>query len=202
MYYLFSLTGILLVLLGSSNGSMELNPAESETVAIFVPSNLFRDDELNTTVRLLEKYEIPLLLISTDTTAAQGIDGLIIKPQRLISEVKADRFSALVLINGSGIAPYWNDSTIWHQCREFADAGRIIVAIELAPIILAKAGLLKGRQATVYPDFYSIGILKQNGARHYFADIVQDKNIITTSKAEYTGKAIRRLAAILRTLKR
>ncbi len=194
--------GILLALLGSSNRSVELNPAESETVAIFVPSNLFRDDELNTTIRLLEKYEIPLLLISTDTTAAQGMDGLIVKPQRLISEVKAKQFSALVLINGSGIAPYWNDTTIWQQCREFDNAERIIVAIELAPIILAKAGLLKGRQATVYPDLYSIGILKQNGARHYFADIIQDKNIITTSKADYTGKAIRRLAAILRTVKR
>ncbi|MCX7732859.1 MAG: DJ-1/PfpI family protein [candidate division WOR-3 bacterium] len=202
MYYLLSLTSILLALSGSGNGSVGLNPTESETVAIFVPSNLFRDDELNTTIRLLEKYEIPLLLISTETTAAQGIDGLIIKPQRLISEIKPDKFSALVLINGSGIAPYWNDSTIWQQCREFANTGRIIVAIELAPLILAKAGLLKGRQATVYPDFYSIGILKQNGARHYFADIVQDKNIITASKAEYTGKAIRKLAAILRTVKR
>jgi len=202
VYYLLSLTSILLALSGSGNGSVGLNPTESETVAIFVPSNLFRDDELNTTIRLLEKYEIPLLLISTETTAAQGIDGLIIKPQRLISEIKPDKFSALVLINGSGIAPYWNDSTIWQQCREFANTGRIIVAIELAPLILAKAGLLKGRQATVYPDFYSIGILKQNGARHYFADIVQDKNIITASKAEYTGKAIRKLAAILRTVKR
>lgn len=202
MYCLLSLTSILLALSGNSNRPIDLKSPESETVAIFVPSNLFRDDELNATIRLLEKYEIPLLLISTDTTAAQGIDGLIIKPQRLLSEIKADQFSALVLINGSGIAPYWNDSTIWQRCRELAEAGRIVVALELAPIILAKAGLLKGRHATVYPDFYSISILKQNGARHCFADVIQDGNIITTSKAEYTGKAIRRLAAILRTGKR
>lgn len=175
--------------------SRELQP---ETVVVFIPHNLFRDDELNTTVRILERHNIPFIIVSTETTAAQGIDGLIIKPQRLVSEIKPVQFSAFVLVNGSGIAPYWQDTTLWQCCREFFAAGRPIVALELAPLILARAGLLKNRNATVYPDYYTIGILRENGARHRFGDLIQDDIIITTSKAEHTGKAIRRLVAILR----
>lgn len=173
-------------------------PSPSLKVAIFLPHDLFRDEEFDAVMRILERAEITTVVVSSDTTAARGIDGLTVKPQQLLNKINPADFSALVLIDGSGITTYWNDTVLGRCCREFLEAGRFVVGIELAPIVLARARLLKERYATVYPDFYCINLLKEYGARHRFNDIVIDKNILTVSKAEHTGKAMRLLVKILK----
>jgi len=182
----------------AKGGSGSIEPrSHSSPVAVFVPHELFRDDEFDAVVRILERAKIPLAIVSSDTTAAQGIDGLTIKPEQTLTEINPNDFSALVLVDGSGIVVYWNDSLLWRVCAEFAAAGRFVVGIELAPLVFARAGLLKNRTATVYPDFYCINMLKENGARHRFEDVVVDGCILTASKAEHTGKVIRLLVNFL-----
>jgi protease I len=173
-------------------------PNGSNAVAIFIPHDLFRDDEFDAAIRILERFNIPTVVVSSDTTAAQGIDGLTVKPQKILAAITPADFSALVLIDGSGIAVHWDDTLLWRCCQEFAAAGRYLVAIELAPLVLARAGVLKNRRATVHPDFYCISVLKENGARHQFAAVVTDGNLLTASKAEYTGKVMRLLARYLK----
>lgn len=180
-----------LVLLGSAL-------VAAQTVAVFVPHDLFRDDEYDNIVRALERANFSVAVVSSDTTAAQGIDGLLIKPERLLKEITPDEFAALILVNGSGIVPYWKDTVLQERCRQFAAAGRLVAAIELAPLVLARAGVLKGKAATVFPHRYTINILKEHGARHKFQPVVVDGNIITAARAEHTPAFAR---AIVRKLK-
>ncbi len=180
-----------LVLLGSAL-------VAAQPVAVFVPHDLFRDDEFERIVRTLERANFSVAVVSSDTTAAQGIDGLLLKPERLLKEITPDEFAALVLVNGSGIAPYWKDTVLQERCRRFADAGRLVAAIELAPLVLARAGVLKGKSATVFPHRYAINILKEHSARHKFQPVVVDGNIITAARAEHTAAFAR---AIVRKLK-
>lgn len=170
----------------------------AQPVAVFVPHDLFRDDEYDNIVRVLERAQLSVVVVSSDTTAAQGIDGLLLKPERLLKEITPDEFAALVLVNGSGIVPYWKDTVLQERCRQFAAAGRLVAAIELAPLVLARAGILKGKNATVFPHRYAINILKEHGARHRFKSVVIDGNIITAARAEHTPAFAR---AIVRKLK-
>lgn len=167
-------------------------------VAVFMPQHLFRDDELETVVKVIERAQIPVVTVAVDTSVAQGIDGLLVKPQCLLKEITPEDFAAIVLIDGSGTSVYWQDSVLQRVCREFVDAGRLVAAIELAPITLAYAGVLKGKTATVFPDYFSIRILQENGCRHRFGSVVKDGNIITAAKAEH---ALAFARAIVRTLK-
>lgn len=170
----------------------------AEPVAVFIPHDLFRDDEYEKTIKALERAGFPPVVFSSDTSAAQGIDGLLVKPARLVKELTPEGFAALVILNGSGIAPYWKDTVLQERCRQFAAARRVVAAIELAPLILAQAGILKGKTATVFPDRHSINLLKQNGCRHRFNPVVVDGNIITAARAEHTGAFTRALVKKLK----
>ena len=170
----------------------------AQPVAVYIPQHLFRDDELETVVRLMERAKIPVLIVATDTSAARGIDGLFVKPRCRLRDITPEEFSALVLIGGSGSAVSWQDTVLHNRCRQFISADRLVAAIELAPLTLAYAGLLAGKSATVFPDKYCIRILKEQGCRHRFDGVVRDGNIITAAKAEHTAAFAR---AIVKALK-
>ncbi len=158
--------------------------AGAQSVAVFIPNDLFRDDEFEPVVRVLERSGFEVVVVSNETTAAQGFDGLLVKPQRLYQKIRPEEFAALVLIDGSGLVPYLEDSVLHQLCREFVASNRIVAGIELAPLAFAYAGILRGKTATVFPDHYSIRILKENGCRHTFKSVVVDGNIITAARAE------------------
>ncbi len=172
--------------------------ASALPVAVYIPQHLFRDDEFETVVKVIERAKIPVATVAHDTSVAQGIDGLLVKPQFLLKEVTPEDFAALVLVDGSGVSVYWQDSVLHRLCREFAAAGRLVAAIELAPIVLAYAGVLRDKTATVFPNYFSIRTLKENGCRHRFGSVVRDGNIITAAKAEH---ALAFARAIVRVLK-
>jgi protease I len=60
--------------------------------------------------------------------------------------------------------------------------GKVVGAICAAPVILAKAGLLKDKKATVYPDHEYT--LKQYGAIYTGEAVTVDGNIITGNGPE------------------
>jgi len=67
----------------------------------------------------------------------------------------------------------------------------VVGAICIAPGILARAGILKGRKATVFPS--EIEALKRNGAFYTALPVVIDGRIVTASgpeAAEEFGKAL------------
>lgn len=172
--------------------------AVAQSVAVFVPHDLFREDEFEYLLRGLERANFSVVIVSSETTAAQGIDGLLIKPERVVKEIAPEEFVGLILSNGSGVVRYWKDTVLQERCRQFAAAGRLVAAIELAPIILAHAGVLAGKKATVFPHRYSINILKEAGCRYQFNPVVTDGNIITAARAEHTPQFVRTIVKKLK----
>ncbi len=177
----------------TGEGKRNLKP-----VAVFIPNYFFRDDEYQVITSVLERAKIPFVVVGNDTTAAQGIDGLLVKPSALLNEITPADFSAIVLTSGSGLFAYWKDTVLLNRCESFAREGRIVAAVELGPLILARAGVLRNKSATVFPDFYCIQVLKENGARYRFGGVVRDGNIITAAKAEDTHRLVRTLVRMLK----
>ncbi|MGQ9679019.1 MAG: DJ-1/PfpI family protein [bacterium] len=170
----------------------------AQSVAVFVPHDLFREDEFERILYGLDRANFSVVIVSSDTAAAQGIDGVLIKPDQLIKDLTPEGFAGLILVDGSGIVSHWKDTVLQERCRQFAAAGRLVAAIELAPIILARAGILEGKKATVFPDHYSINILKEGGCHHRFDAVVTDGNIITAARAEHTPLFVRTIVKKLK----
>jgi protease I len=177
----------------------ELPGEPGRTVALFLAQQLFSNEEFETALRQLSRAGLFTRVSATDTGVAVGMSNVVVKPDLALADVRAADFAGLVLIGGSGAALHWDDSLLHARCREFAAAGRVVAAIGIAPITLARAGILKGRKATVFRDRTAIGWLKDHGAKFSFQELVCDRNVITAAgapQAKAFGHAI--AAAVLK----
>jgi len=170
------------------------------TVLIFLPRQLFSGEEFEPTLAQLAKAGLQTRIASSDTDVAVSMNQVLVKPDLALRDANVADYAGLILIGGSGAALYWRDSLLHARCREFAEAGRVVAAIGIAPITLARAGVLKGRKATVFRERSAIGALKEEGAEFSFKGLVADRNIITAASSEQArafGKAVAR--AVLNT---
>lgn len=171
-------------------------PGKSDrTVLIFLPQRLFSSEEFEPTLRELSLAGLQTRIASSDTGVAVSMGQVVVKPDLALRDVQVADYAGLVLIGGSGAAITWGDSLLQTRCRQFAESGRVVAAIGIAPITLARAGVLKGRKATVFHERSAIGWLKESGARFSFRELVTDRNIITAANAEQAHAFGRAVAA-------
>jgi protease I len=100
-----------------------------------------------------------------------------VKPDILIHDVQVKDYDAVVFIGGFGCTEYFDNPIAHKIARQALEQGKILAAIELAPTILANAGLLNGKKATASRSY----ILKQRGAIYTGEHVERDGNIITGS---------------------
>jgi protease I len=112
----------------------------------------------------------------------KGMLGMQVKPDVLYTDVKADDCDAVVFVGGNGAQEYWQDPKAHGLAREADKAGKIVSAICIAPVTLANAGLLKGKEATVWPS--ESGQIEGKGARYRKAGVVRDGRIVTADGPE------------------
>ena len=120
--------------------------------------------------------------------------GLRVRPDRLIDEVKPERFDALALPGGFEEHGYYEDAysePVLCLIRRFEN--RPIASICVGALPLARSGVLKGRSATTYHLGGSVRRqqLAGMGIRVLDQAIVQDGNITTS-----TGPATAILVAL------
>lgn len=137
------------------------------------------------------------------TIAALGAQRMVTTSHRvrveadaLAGEVDYAACDAVILPGGlKGVQNLKADATVCRVCREFAAAGKLVAAICAAPTALAQFGVLKGKQATVYPGMDAE--LTAGGAAYTGLPITIDGNIVT---GEALGAAIPFALALARLL--
>lgn len=107
----------------------------------------------------------------------------------------ADEYDAIVLIGGPGVYERVIGKIsdpgmpiLMKLCKIFYQKGKLIAAICAAPGILAKAGLLKGKEATCFPDSNLINILKANEVKYVSNKAVVISGNIMTSVGPSTAQ--------------
>ncbi|NLM38244.1 MAG: DJ-1/PfpI family protein [Firmicutes bacterium] len=146
--------------------------------AVFIiAKQQFRDEEYQVPKDILSAAGIEVVTASTTTEEAVGKLGLKVRPDLLVAAVKPDDYEAIVFVGGGGAAQYFADTAVHALARQFAEAGKVVAAICIAPVILARAGLLKGKRATVFPD--GIPELEKGGAVYTGQSVERDSRIIT-----------------------
>lgn len=180
---------VLLTVLGASLAGADTSPAprpprQADAVIVFVPQRLFREEVLEVVRTRLLRSGHDILIAAPDTIIAVGMDHTIIRPDIRLRDVDPDIALGLVLIGGSGVVRHWADTILHSVCRRFVERGRPVAAIGLANICLARAGVLEGRAATVFPDRDAIAELDRAGAGYRPDRVVVDGPVITGLDAE------------------
>lgn len=82
----------------------------------------------------------------------EGSHGIAIAPDVDWEEVDLASITAVVLPGGPGTRRMGEDARLLALLRRLADEGRPLAAICAAPLVLARAGVLEGREATSHPS--------------------------------------------------
>lgn len=153
---------------------MDLNG--KSVVMIIAPRN-FRDEELLDTKEVLENYNVDVTVASKNVEKATGSLGAEVDIDKDIADVKVNEYDAVVFVGGPGTNVYFNDETALDIARDFYELGKITAAICIAPVILANAGILDGKKATVFST--GKDDIMANGADYTGEQVTQDGKVIT-----------------------
>ncbi|NIR87281.1 DJ-1/PfpI family protein [Candidatus Bathyarchaeota archaeon] len=140
----------------------------------------FRDEEYKEPKAILEREGIKVVVVSTAAGTARGMFGTQVIPDTTVDKVNPAEFDAVVVVGGSGSQTYlWNNLKVHKIVQTLHQKEGLVAAICISPVVLAKAGLLKGRKATVFRTATTINELKKGGATISDAPVVVDGKIIT-----------------------
>ena len=151
--------------------------ARGKRVVFILASDKFRDEELLEPKRVLEDGGVEVVVASSSLETATGMMGAKFTPDMLYTDIEVDDYDAVVFIGGSGSSEYWDDPTAHKLAREAALKGTLLGAICIAPVTLARAGVLKGKKATCFSS--TRGKLASEGATLSGSPVEQDGNIVT-----------------------
>ena len=158
-----------------------MNLSNKKILMLIAPKG-FRDEEYFETADVLKNYQAEIITASKNVKKAESKFGKEVLVDINIYEADPKNYDALILVGGSGAHEYFEDEKIHAIARNFLKQNKLVASICNAASILAKAGLLKNRQATVYPKYREI--LEKNGADYIDQEVVIDNNIITANGPE------------------
>jgi protease I len=169
--------------------------AQKKKVLMVIAPEDFRDEEYREPRRILESKGCAITVASTHTRPSKGMLGLMVTPDVTLDQVRAADFDLVVFVGGFGAQAYYDDPKAHRLASDAAGEGKTLGAICVAPTILANAGLLKGRKATVWES--EAKALVAGGATYTKAHVQRDGSIITadgpTSAAQFGAELARAL---------
>ena len=151
---------------------------------IIAPEN-FRDEEFLVPKEYFEKKGHAVTVASTKKGECRGMLGARAFAECSLNEVKAEDYDAIVFVGGAGTPLVRKENSAIALAKDAFAKGKIVAAICWAPTILAKAGLLKGKKATVWagPDseygMSTTDYLKKEGVLVQKQPVVLDGKIVT-----------------------
>ncbi|MFN8124147.1 MAG: DJ-1/PfpI family protein [Thermoleophilia bacterium] len=119
-------------------------------VLMVIAPERFRDEEVAETREVLTELGHDVELASTRTGRATGVRGSAVDVCHRLADVHGDAWDGVVFTGGPGMQALWDDPDAMRVAREAKEHGRVVGAICTGPVVLAGAGLLTGREATVW----------------------------------------------------
>lgn len=168
----------------------------NKKIAIIIAFRNFRDEEYFIPKQVFESAGIIVDTASDSLGTAIGNLGGEAEVNVLLDKLDVSNYDAVLFIGGPGASKYI-DNNVCHQITKAAvEQNKVLGAICVAPAILARAGVLKGKKATVWSsniDKSAVKMLKSGGADYIGQPVIADGKIITAdgpSAAEEFAKAV------------
>ena len=158
----------------------------------------FRDEEYFDTREELEADNEIITASITKEPATSMMKAEVI-PDIAIEDAleQANTFDAIIFVGGQG-SEYYFHHPIAHELAQYArDHDKVLASICWAGIILANAGVLEGKRATVWvgPERKEIRTFQEKGVTYVSEHVVTDGKIITADGPKASrefAKAIRK----------
>jgi protease I len=167
-------------------------------VLIIIAPEKFRDEEFAVPAAALQKAGIGYDVASTRRGTCRGMLGAMVNATLSLKEVDPKTYDGILIVGGGGAQSYlWDDDILCGMVKFFHLSARGVAAICLAPVVLARAGILKGKKATFFSTPISLGEMKAGGAVLVDKAVVSDSRIVTANgpaaAAEFAETFIRTL---------
>ena len=145
---------------------------------VLIPlANGCEEIEAVTLIDLLRRAEIDVVVAGLQPGVVMASRGVRLMPDVTLDEALNSDYDMVVLPGGMpGAAHLKDDPRIIALLKKMAAAGKYTAAICAAPMVLAEAGLLEGKQATSYSGFLDAypRVLLSSAA------VVQDSKVLTS----------------------
>jgi protease I len=175
------------------------NITMEKKILMIVAFKDFRDEEYFIPKEVLEKADFFIDTTSTEKGIAVGSQGGEAVIYIGMNEINLENYEAIVFCGGSGMANELENEDFYKLIKDFYENNKVVAAICISPALLAKAGILENKKATVWSsalDKSFIKVLEENGAIYEDSSVVIDNKIVTANgpdAAEEFGKAIKEL---------
>lgn len=147
--------------------------------AVVILTSGFEEIEAMSIVDILRRSNIHTVVAGTDKEPIEGAHGVKIIADKHIDDIDLDNYDALILPGGApGYINLKKNRKVIELLKLANSKGKLIGAICASPTVLAHAGILRGKRATVYPGMEEE--IKKAGAEYSDDLVVVDGNIVTS----------------------
>ena len=165
---------------------------KKELCLIYPNFSLYEITALTSTLAL--SFNVMIDYVSSDDSIVVSEDGLPCQPTKTLDQICIEEYSCVILPGMVNIGPALQDEKLISFLRDLGEQDILIAAISSAPLLLAKAGLLKDTKFTggIWQNFFDyFEFLPRENFQPKV--LVQDKQIITAigfAHQEFARKVI------------
>ncbi len=167
---------------------------KGKKILLVIAQEQFRDEECFVPKQLFEAARTKVTVAAEFTDTAKGMLGGTIEPDIRVAEASMDDYDAIVISGGAGSRTYlWDNKNLQQLVKVAYAKGKVVSAICISPVVLARAGVLKGKKSTVFKSPETLRELKKYGALHEDREVIVSGRVITgrdPQSAEAFGKAV------------
>ena len=150
-----------------------------KVLCIIYPNfSLYEITTLTSTLAL--SFGVTIDYVASEHSIVISEDGLPCQPTKTLDQIRIEEYSCVILPGMINIGPALQDEKLISFLRELGEQDVLIAAISSAPLLLAKAGLLKDTKFTggIWQNFFDyFEFLPRENFQPKV--VVQDKQIIT-----------------------
>jgi 4-methyl-5(b-hydroxyethyl)-thiazole monophosphate biosynthesis len=135
----------------------------------------FEEIEATTTIDILRRAGINVTTAGLQGTIVRSVRGVKLITDMKMDDVNVDKFDGLILVGGD---PGWKNLSmsrrVMDAVQKYHGSKKTLAAICAAPCILAKAGVLADKRATIYPG------MERELPRPRSEKVIADGHVITS----------------------
>ena len=167
-------------------------PMKKVLCLIYPNFSLYEITALTSTLAL--SFDVTIDYVASDHSMVVSEDGVLCQPTKTLDQICIEEYSCVILPGMVNIGPALQDEKLISFLRDLGEQDILIAAISSAPLLLAKAGLLKDTKFTggIWQNFFDyFEFLPRENFQPKV--LVQDKQIITAigfAHQEFARKVI------------
>ncbi|MBA1343233.1 MAG: Intracellular protease 1 [ANME-2 cluster archaeon] len=161
------------------NEAHKMADLSNKTILMVIAPSDFRDEELFVPKDFFEKNGAEVVIASDKKGTAKGMLGGTASVDLSVSDADIRDYDAVIFVGGSGVELHklYENATYLKLATDASSSEKIIGAICLGPMVPAAAGILSGKNATVFES--GISHITGKGAKYTGAGVTRDGRIVT-----------------------